>query len=408
MSSTTEILGNDQGPTRLQLKVNGPNVNAIYDLPDDSSMLIGRGADVDIDLPASSVSRRHARLHLRPGQEPVIEDMGSANKTRVANRVLRPGERVPLRPGEAVQIWEYVLMLRPPVHGAGARELRPATCNSTVQLVLQTAEPGMVLHDETMKALYRQAREAAVGNVTVLIQGETGSGKDVLARAIHRFSARAARPFGTIDLGALAENLIESELFGHEKGAFTTADRRKVGLLQTAPEGTIFLNEIGELPLRLQVKLLRVIEDRVLIPVGGTRPLKLDVRFIAATNKDLVAEVAAGRFRRDLFFRLRGFPLTIPPLRERRAEILVMALVFAERFARELGRPTPVIDPEAARALESHDWPGNVRELSQVMESAVIRAASGSIRMPTCRRTSTRASPHRCREQGLPSTPSLY
>jgi two-component system response regulator AtoC len=379
LSSTTELVGHDDGPPRLQLKVSGPNVNALYDLPEDSSMLIGRGADVDIDLPATAVSRRHARLHLRAGQEPTIEDMGSANKTRVAGLVLRPGERVPLRPGQAIQIWEYVLMLRSPVVGSNARDLLPVSCNSTVQMVMQAAEPGLVLHDERMKTLYRHAREAAAGNVTVLIQGETGSGKDVLARAIHRFSPRAARPFATIDLGALSENLIESELFGHEKGAFTTADRRKSGLLQTAPEGTIFLNEIGELPLRLQVKLLRVIEDRVLIPVGGTKPLRLDVRFIAATNKDLAAEVQAGRFRRDLFFRLRGFALTVPPLRERRGEILVLAQAFAQRFASELGRPTPPLQPDAAAALQAHDWPGNVRELSQVMESAVIRAGTGSI-----------------------------
>ena len=227
MSSTTQILGNDEGPLRLQLKVNGPNVNAVYDLPDDSSMLIGRGPDVDIDLPASSVSRRHARLHLQAERDPVIEDMGSANKTRVAGAILRPGERLPLRPGQAIRIWEYVLILRAPMVGSDARGVRPSSCNSTVQM-MQSAEPGLVLHDEKMKALYRQARQAAAGNVTVLIQGETGSGKDVLARAIHRFSPRAARPFGTIDLGASPENLIESELFGHEKGAFTTADRRKV------------------------------------------------------------------------------------------------------------------------------------------------------------------------------------
>ena len=379
LSSTTELVGHDENPPRLQLKVSGPNINALYDLPDDSSMLIGRGAEVDIDLPATAVSRKHARLHLRAGQEPVIEDLGSANKTQVGGVVLRPGERLTVKPGQAIQIWEYVLMLRTPLAGSQAKDLRSHSCNSTVQMVMQTAEPGLVLHDERMKTLYRQAKEAAAGNVTVLIQGETGSGKDVLARAIHRFSPRAARPFCTIDLGALSENLIESELFGHEKGAFTTADRRKMGLLQTAPEGTIFLNEIGELPLRLQVKLLRVIEDRVLIPVGGTKPLKLDVRFIAATNKDLAAEVQAGRFRRDLFFRLRGFPLVVPPLRERRSEILVLARAFADRFARELGRPTPSLTPDACAAIEAHDWPGNVRELSQVMESAVIRASSGPI-----------------------------
>ena len=207
---------------------------------------------------------------------------------------------------------------------------------------------------------------------TVLIRGESGTGKEIVARALHRNSSRAAKPFVAINSAALTESLLESELFGHEKGAFTGALVRRQGKLEVANGGTLFLDEIGELPLALQAKLLRVLQEREFERVGGTQPVKVDVRLVAATNKDLEEAVKNGSFRADLYYRLNVVSVTVPPLRERRDDILPLARHFAARHAEKCGRAVVDISEEAAAYLTGHEWPGNVRELENVIERAVV------------------------------------
>jgi transcriptional regulator with PAS, ATPase and Fis domain len=222
------------------------------------------------------------------------------------------------------------------------------------------------------RTLEETARRAASANINVLILGETGVGKEVLAQKIHGWSPRAERPLVCINCAGLCETLVESELFGHERGAFTGALHAKPGLLETADGGTVFFDEVGELPLGMQAKLLRVIETRQVLRVGSLVPRPIDVRFLAATNRDLDAEVAQGRFRSDLRFRLDGLRLTVPPLRDRVPEILGLAQLFLDEFCRREGRPVPALTDPAAACLRRHAWPGNVRELRNVIERAAV------------------------------------
>jgi two-component system response regulator AtoC len=226
-----------------------------------------------------------------------------------------------------------------------------------------------------MQELFRVIeRVAPADHTTVLIQGETGTGKGVIARLIHRLSPRSAQPFVNVTCTALAETIMESELFGHEKGAFTDARTMKRGLVELADRGTLFLDEIGELSPRLQGKLLQFIEDRTFRRVGGTRDLSVDTRLVAATNRDLQKDVDDGVFRADLFYRLRVVPLYLPPLRERAADVPDMAKHFLDGFRRELGRKVRRITPDALALLQEYPWPGNVRELRNVIERSVLLA----------------------------------
>jgi len=236
-----------------------------------------------------------------------------------------------------------------------------------------------VSRSPAMQRFVRVARRLVRGDSALLILGETGVGKERLARSSHSESRRSSGPFITVNCGALPESLLESELFGHEEGAFTGATRARRGYFELAHRGTIFLDEIGEMPLHLQVKLLRVLEDRRLQRVGGERPLEVDVRVIAASNRDLKAEMEANRFRADLYFRLAVVTLTVPPLRERREDIPELARVFLDRFRRQLGRSVTRIRPEAMEALLRYDWPGNVRELMNVIERAVLLSTGPEI-----------------------------
>jgi DNA-binding NtrC family response regulator len=215
--------------------------------------------------------------------------------------------------------------------------------------------------------------------LTVLVVGETGAGKENVAETIHRLSPRAQHPYLRVHLAALPESLLESELFGHERGAFTGADKRRLGYFESAAGGTLFLDEIGELPVSTQAKLLRVLETRRLVRLGSSEELEADVRIIAATNRDLGAEVRAGRFREDLYFRLGGFRIDVPPLRERRSEIPLLASLFVREMAARLSAPAPGIQAELLAVLERYPWPGNVRELKHVMEAALVLAAPGDI-----------------------------
>ncbi len=225
------------------------------------------------------------------------------------------------------------------------------------------------------------ADRAAATDATVLIVGESGVGKELLARRIHRGSPRAGGPFVAVNCAAIPENLAESELFGHEKGAFTGAEQRRVGRFEAAGGGTLFLDEVGELPEPVQAKLLRALEERTIERVGGSSPIPVDIRLVAATNRDLEAEVAAGRFRRDLFFRLNVVQLRIPPLRERPGDLEILVPELLRSVSERLGLPALPLAPEAMELLRKHTWPGNVRELRNVLERALIAASGEEIRV---------------------------
>ncbi len=230
-----------------------------------------------------------------------------------------------------------------------------------------------------MQALLEQVSRVAESDATICISGETGTGKEVIARVIHCNSQRARGPFSAINCGAIPESLFESELFGHVKGAFTGAQHAKRGLVQSAQGGTLFLDEIAEMPLTLQVKLLRAIQEREVLEVGAERPSKVDVRFITSTNKDLSAAVRAGTFREDLFYRIQVFPITMPPLRERRDDIPFLAQHFLQQSARRMQKEIRGFLPEAMQKLMLHSWPGNIRELENVVEKAVVLSSQDMI-----------------------------
>jgi len=232
-----------------------------------------------------------------------------------------------------------------------------------------------------MRALLAEVRKVADSRSNVLLLGETGTGKELFARAVHAQSSRRDKPFVPINCSAIPENLIESELFGYHRGAFTGAVGAKSGLFEEADGGTVFLDEIGELDQRLQSKLLRVIDDREIRPLGSTQSRRVDLRFVAATNLDITAAVAGGVFREDLFYRLNVITLRMPPLRERREDIPLLVERFLERFAGEIGKPLVTVGPEALRILQGHSWPGNVRELRNIIERVVL-IAEGTVLLP--------------------------
>jgi formate hydrogenlyase transcriptional activator len=243
-------------------------------------------------------------------------------------------------------------------------------------------ETRYVAESAPMKTVLERLRLAAPSGSTVLIRGETGTGKEGLARLVHDLSPRFEGPFVTVNLGALPETLIESELFGHEKGAFTGASRRRPGKFEQAEGGTIFLDEVGDAPASVQVRLLRVLQEMEIQRVGATGAEKVDVRVVAATNRDLEAMVAAGTFRADLYYRLSVFPLHLPPLRDRREEIRPLVTYLLERNAALMHRRAPAIAPAAWAALEAYEWPGNVRELENTLQRALILSPGPELHLP--------------------------
>ena len=239
---------------------------------------------------------------------------------------------------------------------------------------------GFVAHDPAMAPVTAALRKVAVTDATVLLLGESGTGKEVAARAVHRWSKRADGPFVAINCATMSETLLESELFGHEKGAFTGATARRRGRIELAEGGTLFLDEIGELRLDLQARLLRVLQERTFERVGGNQTLAADVRWVAATNRDLAEEMRAGTFREDLYHRLAVFPVRLPPLRERPGDVRPLAEHLLERAAHAMGRPGLTLSEEAVIALSAYGWPGNVRELSNALERAAILCDGQQIR----------------------------
>lgn len=231
---------------------------------------------------------------------------------------------------------------------------------------------GIIGQSTTLADVFKMLAKVAPTDSTVLVTGESGTGKELLVRALHDNSRRADKPFVPINCGAIPKELLESELFGHEKGAFTNALRSRAGRFELADGGTIFLDEIGEMDLSLQVKILRVLQEREFERVGGNVCKEVDVRIVAATNRDLEAEVAAGRFREDLFYRLNVIPLHLPPLRERGGDVLLLARFFLDRFCLKKERPPLTLDPQVRSVFMAYQWPGNVRELENLMERLSI------------------------------------
>ncbi len=266
---------------------------------------------------------------------------------------------------------------------AGAREYLPLPPDPDLiaAILASVAEDTheLIAADPLMQATIRRAEQIAAAEASVLITGESGTGKEVLARHIHRRSRRAGGPFVALNCAAIPEALLESELFGHEKGAFSGAMARRIGKFEAAEGGTLLLDEIGELDIRLQAKLLRAVQEREIDRVGGARPVRINVRILAATNRNLAAEAAQGRFREDLLFRLDVVSLRIPPLRERRGDIAPLAHAFARRYAEINGLPPRSFTPHALQRLCAHAWRGNVRELENAVHRAVLLASGDAI-----------------------------
>jgi transcriptional regulator with PAS, ATPase and Fis domain len=339
-----------------------------FDLPPGAEVTLGRDESNHLRIDHPSVSRRHAVLHLGPPI--VIEDLGGANGTFVGDRAhadltaktqkLRRLERetAELAIGETVLLGVVSVVVR---HGQDAMA------------------DGVIIEDANMRVLHAQAERAAAAIISVLLLGETGVGKEVLARSIHARSPRAEAPFIGINCAAFSESLLEGELFGYEKGAFTGATQARPGLIEAADRGTVFLDEIGELPPATQAKFLRVLEERAVLRIGARASRPVDVRFVAATNRDLESEVRGGRFREDLYYRLNGISLTIPPLRDRPGEIEPLARSFVRAACRQLERSPLALAEETMRLLRAHMWPGNVRELKNVIERAVVLCPESTI-----------------------------
>jgi transcriptional regulator with PAS, ATPase and Fis domain len=470
------------------LVVVADGIAATHPLPATGTVVVGRAPECDVQIDDPSISRTHAALHLSGALS--IEDLGSANGTRVRDDDLEPGTCASIAVGEVVElgstmlivqrragdvsgrrIWThdyfegrledecararrrgsllavirvhsetpssapelretFVELLRPedvigcygpddfelllldteendaralaarlvtvladreveirtgvacmPGDGRNAHALMARACAEVQRSPAEEArERHVVVADPAMEKLYKLIERVSAGTISVLLMGETGVGKEVIAEAVHRYSPRTEKELLRLNCAAFTETLLESELFGHEKGAFTGATGAKTGLLESADGGTVFLDEVGELPLSLQAKLLRVIEERQVMRVGGLKAKPIDVRFVSATNRDLEAEIASGRFREDLYFRLNGVSLVIPPLRERVGEIEKLARQFAVEASQQLGQASPPELPDDVLArLKSYPWPGNIRELRNVIERAVLLAVDEPI-----------------------------
>jgi DNA-binding NtrC family response regulator len=247
------------------------------------------------------------------------------------------------------------------------------------ELAERRGAPRIIGEDASLRQVLQHLHRAAATDATVLLEGESGTGKELFARTLHALSPRQDGPFVAINCAAIPETLLETELFGHEKGAFTGATARKPGRFEVAHRGTLFLDEIGDLPLALQAKILRALEEKRFERVGGTQSLHVDVRVVAATNRNLKARVAERQFRDDLYFRLSVFPVQIPPLRDRRGDVAILARFFVEKFRRDVNKPSLALSPVAVEQLEGYWWPGNVRELQNCIERAVILAEGDTI-----------------------------
>jgi two-component system response regulator AtoC len=345
-------------PRQLRVVVFWDGGSVSHALPAGVELTIGRSDECDIVVADDSVSRRHAIV--RGGPPPTVEDLGSANGTQIGSERLPTASPTPLFPSTVVELGDALLIVRP-------AEAEAEVAHSVPSLRPQALDPPMARVEELVALV-------APAAISVIILGETGVGKSLIAETIHRRSSHASGPFVRVNCAAFAETLLESELFGHERGAFTGALQAKAGLIEAASGGTLLLDEVGDMPLATQAKLLHALEHHQILRVGALKPRPIDVRFIAATNCDLEAYVANGKFRQDLFFRLNGVMITVPPLRQRRSEIAGLAGTFAREASARMGRSPVGVTDAALRLLTEHAWPGNVRELRNVMVRAALFA----------------------------------
>jgi two-component system, NtrC family, response regulator AtoC len=369
LSSTT-----DESERAAVSALHGHNLLVVSDggirsveLPIASILRIGRKAGLEIIVDHPTVSREHAIIY--GGNPPSVEDLGSRNGTSVQGTRVPPRQRVPLRTGYIVAIGDVNIFVR---SASGSLDDDDPPSEQTSPGMDQPREWGPRSQHRELQELYDQVKLIAQSSIPILICGETGSGKELLAERVHAFSRRASKPMLRVNCAALSEGILASELFGHEKGAFTSAHATKIGLFEAADGGTLFLDEVGELSPMTQAKLLRVLETGEVTRVGSHRAKHVDVRVVSASNRDLRVQCSRGEFRSDLYFRLNGVSVSIPPLRKRQEDIITLAEYFAAGFAKRLSRPTPKLSPEAQEALKNHRWPGNVRELKHVLERAVL------------------------------------
>ncbi|MHB1024302.1 MAG: sigma 54-interacting transcriptional regulator [Desulfobacteria bacterium] len=355
---------------------------------------IGRGHEADLQLPDPSVSRLHAKI-FRVGRQYFLADLRSRNGTHADGKRIT---QLSLEDGRMFQVGPFRIHFHRPVSGLPAGE-EPTAPPGTASSITDSAEAhpvrvpkrkeaptvtveapfGLIGGSAHVRKLVETIRRVAASDVPVLIEGETGNGKELVARGIHDASARRERPFIVVNCGAISPELIESELFGHEKGAFTGATAQRKGAFELANSGTIFLDEIGELPVALQPKLLRALEQKEVKRVGGNDLLLADVRILAATNRNLREEIARKAFREDLYFRIGAITISIPPLRDRREDVAPIARHFLSGMGNPASGPLPILSPAALDALISHDWPGNVREVRNAIQRAVVMAESGEL-----------------------------
>jgi DNA-binding NtrC family response regulator len=345
---------------------------------------IGRSKEADLLLPDPSVSRLHARI-FRVGDQYFLVD-NSKNGTFIDGQRI---SQVQLEGGLIFQIGPYRIhfsregqthsISEPPTvaPGTGMEHLSIADRRATAKRSSTTL--GMIGQSTTIKRLLDEIRKVSVSDFPVLIEGETGSGKELVSRGIHESSGRKNGPFVVVNCGAISAELIESELFGHEKGAFTGSTAQRRGAFEIAHGGTLFLDEIGELPLRLQPKLLRALEQKEIKRVGGNEPILVDVRILAATNRNLRQDVSSKNFRDDLYFRISTITLAVPPLRDRREDILPIAMHFLADGALRTNRAAPELSRPAEEILSSYYWPGNVRELRNAIQRAVVMCDGPSL-----------------------------
>jgi two-component system response regulator AtoC len=320
----------------------------------DRDLTIGRGDDADVRVGAASVSRVHARL--RVGPPVTVEHAGATNPTVVNGKKLAAGQVVEIEPGGIVVVGDVQIVLR-----------RAHT--------QEAAAPSVP--ERSMARVWKLVELAGPSDLSILVLGETGVGKEVVAQKIHAVSPRSGRPMLAINCAALHESTLESELFGHEAGAFTAATSTKPGLFEAASGSSVLLDEVGDLPLGIQAKVLRALDAREIMRLGAVKPKPIDVRVIAATHRDLTAMVDEKTFRADLFYRLDGLTIHVPPLRDRPEEIVPLAREIVRGACQ--GKKQLVVDDVVASALRDHAWPGNVRELKKVMERAVVLAGGGPL-----------------------------
>ncbi len=355
--------------------VNDASGGWLVPLPDKTQLIVGRSAECDLSIPDPTVSRRHVRIHV--GTELAIEDLGSANGTTYDAKPLRSFERTMIELGHPIRIGDARLFIhaaRGVLSASASATSSPAPSSSRATRPPSTLPPpaGEVVRDEALQRIYALLPTIGPSPLSVLVLGETGVGKEVYADAIHRASDRASGPFLKLNCAALPESILEGELFGYERGSFSGAVTARPGLFEAAHGGTVFLDEIGELTPATQAKLLRVLESGEVLRLGSRSPVHVDVRFVSATNRDLAALVSSGSFRPDLFYRLEGVRIEIPPLRERTADIIALAEFFVERLAGRMGLRAPRLSSGAEELLRGYSWPGNVRELRNVVERAVV------------------------------------